>query len=207
MKEELICIVEDTGEFALDSLLPDGVIKDLPIVGPAFCTLKIGKEIHDRIFLEKLKSFIKNIDSNPKWKEKFSDEKECRKIAKQLIYIINACDSDDKANLIGLAFNYFSKGEISQTEYFFVANIIQKSFFPFLKMLLDIEESDIRFKNDGTKYDYTGITHLLNIGVLDYNGQTTALYDQTGKIASPPSTIVTLNGYSDFIKELLNKLN
>lgn len=43
---------------------------------------------------------------------------------------------------------------------------------------------------------------------LDYDGQTAVVYNsQTNKIESPPSIIVALNGYSDFLKELLQKLN
>ena len=107
-----------------------------------------------------------------------------------------------------MAFNYLVKGEISKDEYFYVVNIISKSFYPYLEILLDIDESDKRFKNDGTKYDYFGIAHLLNIGALDYDGQTAALFNsQTNKIESPPSIIVALNRYSDFLKELLQKLN
>ncbi|MDO5548147.1 MAG: hypothetical protein Q4F79_06635 [Eubacteriales bacterium] len=52
MKDEMISLIEDVGEFALDSFIPDGVIKNLPIVGPAFGMVKIGKDIHDRIFSE-----------------------------------------------------------------------------------------------------------------------------------------------------------
>lgn len=49
---------------------------------------------------------------------------------------------------------------------------------------------------------------MLKIGVLDYDGQTEVLFNsQTNKIESPPSIIVALNGYSDFLKELLQKLN
>lgn len=208
MKDAAISIIEDFGEFTLDSLLTDGTIKDLPIVGPAFSIVKLGKDIHDRVFVEKMKSFIVNIDANQKWKEKFSDVEECNKISKQLLYIIDSCDDDCKLKLNGMAFNYLVKGEINKDEYFYTVNIISKSFFPFLKILLDIDISDTRFKNDGTKYDYVAITHLLNIGALDFDGQTFAtLNSQTGKIESPPSVIVALNGYSEFIKELLERLN
>ena len=93
------------------------------------------------------------------------------------MYIVNSCDDDNKLKLIGMAFNYLVNGEISKDEYFYTVNIISKSFFPFLTMLLDIDESDRRFKNDNTKYDYIGIAHLLNIGALDYDGQTIASFD------------------------------
>lgn len=75
-------------------------------------------------------------------------------------------------------------------------------------MLLDIDESDKRFKNDNTMYDFVGISHLLNIRALDFDGQAmTAFSHQTGRIESPVSIIVTLNGYGEFLRELLNKLN
>lgn len=206
MKDDMMSLIENVGEFTLDSFMPDGIIKDLPIVGPVFSVIKIGKDIRDRIFIEKIKSFIEDIDKNQKWREKFSDDEECNKISKQLLYIVDSCDDDNKLRLIGKAFNYLVNGEISKNEYFYTVNIISKSFYPFLKILLDIDESDKRFKNDDTKYDYVGIAHLLNIGALDFDGQTVLAFSaQTGKVESPPAVIVALNGYSEFLKELLNK--
>ena len=207
MEDGLLSLTKDFGEVTLDSFMPDGIIKELPIIGSAFSVLKIGRDIHDRIFLEKIKSFIEQIDINQKWQEKFRDDEECIKISKQLLYIVNSCD-DNKLKLIGMAFNYFVNEEISKDKFFYTVNIISKAFYPFLEILLDIEESDYRFKNDGTKYDYVGIAHLLNIGALDYDGQTMAVFDSTtGGVESPPSMIVALNVYSEFLRKLLNKLN
>lgn len=208
MKDEIMSLITDIGDVTLDSFMQDGFIKDLPIVGSAFSLVKISADIRDRIFMEKIKCFIENIEKNKKWQEKFSDEEECTKISKQLLYIVDSCDDDDKLKLIGMAFNYFVNEEISKDEYFYTVNIISKSFYPYLKMLLDIDESEKRFKNDGTKYDYFAITHLLNIGALDFDGTTMICFNsQTGKIESPPSIIVTLNGYSEFLRKLLNRLN
>lgn len=208
MKDEIMSLVVDYGEVTLDYFIQDGIIRDLPIIGSVFSLVKVSKDISDRIFVEKLKSFIENIDKNQKWREKFSDDEECDKISKQLLYIVNSCDDDNKLKLIGMAFNYLVNGELSRDEYFYTVNIISKSFYPFLKILLDIDESEKRFKNDDTKYDYVGITHLLNIGALDFDGQTMASFSsQTGKIESPPSIIVAVNGYSELLRRLLNKLN
>lgn len=207
MKDEIMSLMADFGEFTLDYFIQDGIVKDLPIIGPVFSMVKVSIDIRDRIFVDKLKSFIENIDKNQKWKEKFGDDEECNKISKQLLYIVDSCDDDNKLKLIGMAFNYLVNGEISRDEYFYTVNIISKSFFPFLKLLLDINDTDKRFANDGTKYDYVGIAHLLNIGALDYDGQTMAtINSQTGTIESPPSMIVAVNGYSEILRELLNKL-
>ena len=207
MKNEIMSLITYFGEFTLDYFIKDGIIKDLPIIGPVFNMIKISSDIHDRIFVEKIKSFIENIDRNQKWREKFRDDEECSKISKQLLYIVDSCDDDNKLKLIGLAFNYLVNGEINKDEYFYIVSIISKSYYPFLKILIDIDESDSRFKNDGTQYNYDGIAHLLNIGALDYNGQTMMSYDSHTGIMEPPSIIVALNGYSEFLKKLLNKLN
>lgn len=86
--------------------------------------------------------------------------------------------------------------------------MISKSFYPFLKVLLEIDETDTRFKNDGEKYDYDAIAHLLNIGALDVAGQTVATFDsKTRTLQSPPSVIVAVNGYGIFIRDILKELN
>ena len=208
MKEEIMSLLTDYGEITLDMFLRDGIIKELPIVGSTFSVVKISADIRDRIFVEKLKSFIENIEKNTKWQEKFSDIEECSKISKQLLYIVDSCDDDKKLKLIGMAFNYLVKGEMNKDDYFFTVNMISKSFYPYLEMLLDIDESDERFPNDGTKYHYDGIAHLLNIGALDYDGQTPILINEkTKKIKSRPCIIVTLNCYGNFIRGLLSILN
>lgn len=208
MKDEIMSLLTDYGELTLDMFLRDGIIKDLPIVGSTFSMVKISADIRDRIFMEKLKSFIENIEKNTKWQEKFSDIEECSKISKQLLYIVDSCDDDKKLKLIGMAFNYLVKGEMNKDDYFFIVNMISKSFYPYLEMLLDIDEPDKRFPNDGTKYNYDGIAHLLNIGAFDYDGQTPMLINEkTKKINSRPCIIVTLNGYGKFIRGLLSMLN
>ena len=199
MKDSQLSLIENFGEFTLDYFMPEGLLKEIAIVGPAFSLIKIGKDIHDRIFMEKLKSFINEIDKNQKWREKFSNDEECQKISKQLLYIIDSCDDDNKLRLIGMAFNYLVNGEIDKNEYFYIVTIISKSF--------DIEDTDKRFKNDNKKYDYVGISHLLNIGVLDYDGQTMVTFNlQTRNTESPASIIVTLNKYGEFLRELLRRL-
>ena len=54
MKDEIMSLLTDFGEFTLDSFLKDGAIKELPIVGSAFSMVKIGADIRDRIFVENL---------------------------------------------------------------------------------------------------------------------------------------------------------
>lgn len=204
MKDEIISLGIEYGEYALDSFFPEGVIKDLPVVGPFFNAIKIGKSIQDYIFINKLRSFLEYTNNNAKWKDRFSSEKECYKISKHLVYIIESCDDDEKLRLIGLAFNWLVIGKIVEQEFFYAASIISKSFFPFLQVLLIINVNE-RFQNNGDIYDFDAVAHLLSIGALDYDGQTFAIRDRSknGEESKAPSIIVIVNKYGRLVKELL----
>lgn len=203
MKNEIISIITDYGELGLDSFFDEGVIKDLPIVGTTFSIIKLSKGIQDRIFIEKLKTFIENIENNNKWKEKFSDRSECEKISKKLVYLINSSDDDEKIKLIAILFNYYVEGDIDKEMYFFISSIISKSYFPYVKMLTKI--SDDRFTNDGEVYDVSAISHLQSIGLFEYSGTTISqILSKSEGTIKPAATIVRITKYGLILKEILN---
>lgn len=43
MEDGLLSLTKDFGEVTLDSFMPDGIIKELPIIGSAFSVLKNRK--------------------------------------------------------------------------------------------------------------------------------------------------------------------
>ena len=203
MKDEIMPILTDYGEFTLDYFLKEGPAKDIPIISTILNLVKLGLTISDRIFVEKLKKFIDNVETNNEWKDKFASNEECKKISKKLLYIINSCDEDEKLKLIGLTFNRFVNGELSKDEYFYITNIISKSFYPYLRLLTKIDVSDGRFENNGEKYDYNGVSHLLSIGLLNETGRTIVTVKYGGKAITPSNAIVSINEYGKFLKELL----
>jgi hypothetical protein len=121
MIDEALSLFTDLGEFTLDSFLSNGLVKDLPIIGPVFDIIKLSRNMQDMIFIKKLKAFIDNIEKNEKWREKFSDEYECEEVSKKILYIINSSDDEEKLKLIGLSFNSFVNDEIGKDDYFYVA--------------------------------------------------------------------------------------
>lgn len=203
--KELMPVLENIGEYTIDYFIKDDQIKNFPIIGTALSALRFVGNISDRIFLSKLKAFIDNVEINSDWKNKYSDEEECNKISKKILYIVDSCDDDDKLKLIGKVFNKYVKQEINQMEFYYIADIITKSFFPYLKEIKEID-SNHRIKNDGTQYDIDVIAHLLSIGVLDYSGQTAVCLDKAGKVTSLPSEIVEMNACGQFIKQLFKEV-
>jgi hypothetical protein len=202
MNNDTLSIIENYGEYTLDKFLNEGALRDLPIVGPAFSVIKIGKSIQDRIFMEKLRGFIDNVNENRKWREKFLDVDECYKISKKLVYIIDSTDDDEKIKLIAILFNYYVAGEMDKDEFLYLSSIVSKSYYKFLKSLKSI--NDIRFSNDGEKYDSSVISHLYSLGLFDYSGSTMTQMKE-GKVVKLGSVIYNLNGYGSILKQIIDQ--
>lgn len=204
VKEEIISILTGFGECGLDSFLGEGLIKDLPVVGQVLSVIKLTKGIQDKIFAEKMKVFIENVNMDEGWKEKFTDKDECEKVSKELVYIINTTDDDKKIKIIAILFNVYVQGQIDKEMFFYISSIVTKSYYPYLEYLKEID--DTRFNNDGKKYDSVKISHLLSIGAFDYSGTTISLLDDQQKIIQLPATIVRLNSFGEILKLMLENM-
>ena len=60
---DLDAINADLAEIVIDSVLEDGLLKDLPIVNVVVGLGNFGSKIHKGIFLKKVLSFLSNLDS------------------------------------------------------------------------------------------------------------------------------------------------
>lgn len=206
MIDETLSLFTDFGEIGLDALIKDPTLKEIPVLGSFLNIVKLSSNIQDRIFANKLKSFIGNIDKNENWKEKFSDEKECKKISKKLMYIIDSADDDEKLEAIGILFNHFVNGEISKSEYFYSCDIIKRAYWPFLKTMYKIKE--FRILNDGSQYDQEQISHLYSLNLFDYSGMTIATLDSKNQsIKKQGSIILIINKNGEIMRQLTNIIN
>lgn len=61
ISQESVSILSDCAEIALDSILEDGLLKDVPFVSTAISLYRIGKSIHEREHIRKLASFLDEI--------------------------------------------------------------------------------------------------------------------------------------------------
>jgi hypothetical protein len=89
---------------------------------------------------------------------------------------------------------------------FGLVNIINQSFFSYLKLLSEID--DKQFTNNGERFNIFSINHLLTIGALDQYTHTYGGYDQNKNIV-PSYKIVCINYFGKYIKEsfLRQKIN
>ncbi|MDM8534413.1 hypothetical protein QUF55_06905 [Clostridiaceae bacterium HSG29] len=203
MKEEIWPIITDYGEYTLDYFIDDEVISNLPVVGTGFKLIKVGKSISDRIFIEKMKKFIDNIDSNDSWHDKFSDEDECEKVSKKLVYIVHSSDNDEKMRIMAYIFNDYVKGKVDKEDFYLLLDIVMKSFFTYLKEFRNFAGKMIT--NNGKNYEKSYLEHMHNLGLFNYVGSTMTTIDKMG-FYEPGATIIEINPSGTYLRDVLKDI-
>lgn len=122
----------DISELSIDSVLQDGLLKDIPIVGTIINLSKFGANIHDRLFLKKLLSFLNKLESIPSATRKAfidnieSSKKYRMKVGEKLLYIIDACEDYEISELVGLLFKAFTEENITYDDFLKGASVLKK---------------------------------------------------------------------------------
>lgn len=131
------------GEFSLDRLLEDGVLKDVPIIGTISGIAKTALNIQDRLFQKKLIYFLTGLsNTDPKKRNRLitkieKDEEHEIKVGEKLLYIIDKCDDHKSAQYISKLFRAFLNEEFNYSEFLRGATIIQNIFIEDLKFFLE----------------------------------------------------------------------
>jgi len=128
---ELKNIGLDIGEITIDSILKDGVLKDIPIIGSLAGIWKTGIAVNDYLFLRKLVAFLNESSKLSEKKrlkliENLEDNSYQKEAGEKLIAIIDNLETKSKAVLLGKALNLFGQGVITKEAFWSVAFIIEK---------------------------------------------------------------------------------
>ena len=62
IKPEVSSVIAELGEIGLDSLMDDGILKEIPIISTAVAAYNIGNTIRERYSVAKLYAFIQAIN-------------------------------------------------------------------------------------------------------------------------------------------------
>ena len=119
---DLPAVIQDIGEIGIDSLLDDGVLKDVPILGSVLAIGKTFGTVRDYYLAKKLMSFLGELSSLPdKEREKLivkleADSKYKETIGAKIIDLLSRIDDERKPKLIANAFKLYLAGKIDYTE-------------------------------------------------------------------------------------------
>ncbi|RJP50164.1 MAG: hypothetical protein C4583_11070 [Anaerolineaceae bacterium] len=165
---DLSDLLQDYGEIALDSVVSDGILKEIPVINSIVGVAKIAISIRDKLLVKKLAHFLHELsDTTEKERMNFlqefeEDPKEQRKIGENLLLLLDRLDNMDKPAMVAKLLKAYIKGEIDSFDDFtFYSSIIDKSpiselssLFTYFSML-DADEDSL-----GKRFHHLGLSFM-----------------------------------------------
>ena len=169
---DLTKVSGDLIEVGIDTIMKNGLLKDIPIVNVLSGIWSTGSAIRDYRFSNKLLLFLYESSKLPLEKrlkliEDLEDNDFQKEAGEKLIAIIDNLETSSKAILIGKLLNLFGQKIISRDEFWRISFIIEK-----------LPSSDILAIKDWKKIDLNKVEHVrkhlyLSVGlgwfVLDFS--------------------------------------
>ena len=110
-------------EALADTFAEDGLAKDLPVIGTIVSLARLGRNVQDRLFMQKLLRFLSELNSAPPRQRtemisKIEQSGEFRvKVGEKLLYIVDACEDHAAASIVGQLFLAFLQEKLSYDEF------------------------------------------------------------------------------------------
>ena len=130
-KSDLTGIGKDIIEIGIDSILTDGVLKQIPVINVATGFWKTGIAIRDYRFITKILHFLNESSKLPqkqreKLIENLEDNEYQKEAGEKLISIIDNLETKSKAKLLGKLICLFGNQLISREEFWRISFVIEK---------------------------------------------------------------------------------
>ena len=141
-------LAKDYGELAIDSVLNDGVLKDIPILGTLINLYKSGANVKEYLFSRKVENFIDNLESfSQEEVEKFNntiehDPKLKARVSEHLTLLLDRLDDMEKSRFISMVFSAFLKQEIDFAQFRRLARAIERCMIDDLREVHNFERAN-----------------------------------------------------------------
>lgn len=203
-KDEILSLSKDLGEIGLDSLMEDGLFKDIPFIGSGISVIKLMNSVSDRILLTKIIHFINNLDLKnqeeiEEFKKKYFKEKDYNKIGSKLLLILEKADNSTKIEWLSISLKLFINKSISKSDFLRIASIINSGYVEDIEQIsIFTQRTEITSTNDLIE-SYI-LDHLFSIGLLESHG-----FDGGDISGNNSGTIYGLNRFGKIFSERIIK--
>jgi hypothetical protein len=158
-------------EVLADSLMEDGVAKQIPIIGTIVGLGKTAIGIKESLFLKKIIYFISEINDISAVKrhemiDKINESGKFRtKVGEKLLYIIDKCDDHEESQIIACLFSAFLSECISYDEFLRASHVVSQIILEDLKWFVKAgwEETDEWKERYGLRDDCLTVLEAGNI--------------------------------------------
>ena len=157
-------------EIGIDTIMEDGVLKEIPFVSVAVSLYNIGKGIKEKHYISKLAVFINEINSCTvrkekleKYRNKFSENEQFRN--EELEYILILIDrylTFDKPKMLARLYLSYLDGLIDWMEFTMYAEVIDRFLIEDYETLIKADDSLVIESNTGGE----SILRLISLGLM-----------------------------------------
>lgn len=128
------------GEVAVDAMMEQGVLRDIPILGSAVGIARASRGVRDALFLTKLQGVIENFEGlsdadKQEMRTRLERDEERERIGQQLVFVLERADDLNKAKLIGKCLKVYLEGKIDSDMLLRFWHAIDRCFLNDLKYL------------------------------------------------------------------------
>ncbi len=138
---ELNSVVFDAAEVALDSVMSEGVLKELPIVGSIVNLIHAGGKVSEELFIRKLLRFLQELKEVPIAERrallrKYPDgSKEQQELGENLLLAIERLDDVNKPEILARIFRAYVNEEFDSLTFTRLARALQRFNLPLFTYL------------------------------------------------------------------------
>ena len=177
--------IAELGELGIDSILDDGIIKELPIVNLLIGIKNTAQNIHDRNLLKQTLEFIKEFNAGTINEEKLQKYKEMleedfNKAEEELgrvIIILNNTIETEKSKMLANLYRNFINGNINWEEFREFSEIVRMLFLKDVTYLRNIYTGQMR---DTTNCLLYPIERLTSLGLINTSVKSVVMKSKTG---------------------------
>jgi hypothetical protein len=203
-KDELISLSTNLSETALDSIMAEGIFKDIPVIGSMISVGKLIYSISDYFLFTRIIHFINELDLKNQQdvddlKRKYFSDNDYNKIGSKILLTLERSDDQKKIKWLAKCFRLFLDKFIIKDEFMRLTSILNNSYVSDLEKIIVFDKrKNITSHNDLVE-TYV-LDHLFSIGLLESHG-----FDGGNATGENAGTIYGLNKFGQKIKDLIIK--
>ena len=191
LKSESVGCITELAEVGLDSILEEGVLKDLPIISTAVAIYKIGDSIKDRHNLKKLMVFLNEINKGivdeqkrQEYQQKFQSNDGFRnQEIEYLLVLIDRYISYDKPQMLAKLYLAYLDGILTWEEVTMYSEIIDRFIYGDLELLKEGNQYSI-----SVDYIPDALLRLISLGLMVETEQSVNFSAKYGQSTIPAIT-------------------
>ncbi len=132
---DLPSLSKDFAEVAVDGILDDGILRDLPLVGAVIGVVKFGNSINKHLSAKKIYKFLFELHKIPqedrikKIDEINNSQKYQSSVGEMIFELLDRIESDGKPEIIGKMFAAVIEEKIDFADYLRCAHIVKNFFY------------------------------------------------------------------------------